>query len=319
VLTAAETALLWRVGGMSPFDALCHSFTTLAAAGFSPHPRSLDGYGATAQWIVLAFMFLAGASFALQYRALKRPLLLVRDPEFRAYTWIVLLAGVTVAALSATTYDLEGALRHGLFQVTSLLTTTGFASDDFALWQPAPLMVLAVVMFIGGCAGSAAGGPKVVRMLVLVRFLARELVFALHPRAVRVLRLGGRVLPPETVRGIVGFLVAYFSIFAVAAVVVAVIENDLEVGITGSITTLGNIGPGFGPIGPMSTFAGLSTSTKLIFAAIMWVGRLEVMTVLVLFHPDAVRALFGRHRIPATPYPAPPPPSPALPPSSPAR
>jgi trk system potassium uptake protein TrkH len=238
-------------------------------------------------------------------------LLLVRDPEFRAYTWIVLLAGVTVAALSATTYDLEGALRHGLFQVTSLLTTTGFASDDFALWQPAPLMVLAVVMFIGGCAGSAAGGPKVVRMLVLVRFLARELVFALHPRAVRVLRLGGRVLPPETVRGIVGFLVAYFSIFAVAAVVVAVIENDLEVGITGSITTLGNIGPGFGPIGPMSTFAGLSTSTKLIFAAIMWVGRLEVMTVLVLFHPDAVRALFGRHRIPATPYPAPPPPSPA--------
>jgi trk system potassium uptake protein TrkH len=199
---------------------------------------------------------------------------------------------------------IEESLRHGFFQALTMLTATGLASHDFANWQPAALMILGTLMFIGGCAGSAAGGPKVVRVVVLWKFLGREILFALHPRAVRPVRLGGRPLPSETLRGIVGFLIAYFSTFAVAAVVVAVVENDLAVGITGSITTLGNIGPGFGRIGPMATFAELSTFTKLVFTATMWVGRLEVMTVLVLFHPDALRALFGRRQPPAPPRPS---------------
>jgi len=296
VLTAAEAALLWQFGGMPLFGATCHAFTTLAAGGFSPHPLSLAGHTPAAQWIVIVFMFLAGASFALQYRALRRPALLVRDSEFRAYLWIVLLAGVSIAGLIVVPrmHDGEASLRHGLFQTLSLLTTTGYASEDFALWEAAPLMVIGALMFIGGCAGSAAGGPKVVRMVVLAKFLGREILYALHPRAVRVVRLGGRALPSETLRGIVGFLIAYFATFVVGAVFVAVIENDLTVGITGSIATLGNIGPGFGPIGPMASFRELSLVTKIIFIAEMWVGRLEVMTVLVLFHPDARRALFGR-------------------------
>ncbi|MCK6459250.1 MAG: TrkH family potassium uptake protein [Planctomycetes bacterium] len=317
-LTAAETALLAGPGGMSYFDAVCHSFATLAAGGFSTHPESLAGYGPEAQWIVSAFMFLAGTSFALQYRALRRPVLLARDTEFRAYLWIVLLAGVSVAALIAVPQALgaEASLRHAFFQTLTLLTATGFASDDFALWNAAPLMLLGALMFIGGCAGSAAGGPKVVRIVVLAKFLGREILFALHPRAVRVVRLGGRALPSETLRGIVGFLIAYFATFAVGAVLVAVIENDLTIGITGSIATLGNIGPGFGRVGPMETFAHLSPLTKLIFTAEMWVGRLEVMTVLVLFHPDALRALFGRRATRSQGAPgAAPPPSPAPPPT----
>ncbi len=305
-LTAMEVLLLWTAGGMSLFDATCHSFSTLAGGGFSPNPMSLTAYGAGAQWIVLVFMFLSGTSFALQYRALRRPMLLVRDTEFRAYLWIALLTSLSVAALIAVPrmHDLEASLRHGFFQILTLLTATGFASEDFALWDAAPLMIMGAVLFIGGCAGSAAGGPKVIRIVVLAKFLGREILFALHPRAVRVVRIGGRALPSETLRGIVGFLIAYFATFAVGAVLVAVIENDLTIGITGSITTLGNAGPGFGPvIGPMGTFANLSPFTKLIFTAEMWVGRLEVMTVLVLFHPDALRALFGRR---AQPSPAPP-------------
>jgi trk system potassium uptake protein TrkH len=302
-LTALQVALLWAFGGMTLFDSACHAFATLAAGGFSTHPLSLAGYGPAAQWITIVFMFLAGVSFALQYRALGRPSLLSQDAEFRAYLWIVLLAGVAVAALITVPLALgaEAALRHGFFQTLTLLTATGFASADFALWDAAPLMVLGALMFIGGCAGSAAGGPKVVRIVVLAKFLGREILFALHPRAVRVVRLGGRALPSETLRGIVGFLIAYFATFTVGAMLVAVIENDLTIGITGSIATLGNTGPGFGRIGPMGTFAELSAASKLIFAAEMWVGRLEVMTVLVLFHPDALRALFGRRQSPVAP------------------
>ncbi|MHC4732085.1 MAG: TrkH family potassium uptake protein [Planctomycetota bacterium] len=290
-LTGIEAMLLVSVGDMSLYDAICHSFTTLAAGGFSPNGRSLAGYSAAAQWIVVPFMFLAGASFALQYRALKSPKVLVRDTEFRTYVGIVVFAGLSIAVLIAGTpgHDFEASLRHGLFQATSILTTTGYASEDFNLWQPGALMVLGCLMFIGGCAGSAGGGPKVVRVVIIAKFLAREVLVALHPRAVRMVRLGGRPVQRETLRQIVGFLVAYVTIFALVAVLVGVIENDLSVGMTGSIVTLGNIGPGFGAIGPMESFGPLSPFSKLLFIFSMWVGRLEVMTVLVLLHPEVIR------------------------------
>jgi trk system potassium uptake protein TrkH len=290
-LTGLEAMLLVSVGDMSLFDAVCHSFTTLAAGGFSPNGRSLAGYGAAAQWVVLPFMFLAGASFALQYRALKSPKVLARDTEFRTYVGIVVFAGLAIAVLIAGTagHDFEASLRHGLFQATSILTTTGYASEDFTLWQPGALMVLGCLMFIGGCAGSAGGGPKVVRVVIIAKFLAREVLVALHPRAVRVVRLGGRPVQRDTLRQIVGFLIAYVTIFALVAILVGVLENDLSVGMTGSIVTLGNIGPGFGAIGPMESFGPLSSLSKLLFIFAMWVGRLEVMTVLVLLHPEVIR------------------------------
>jgi trk system potassium uptake protein TrkH len=136
-----------------------------------------------------------------------------------------------------------------------------------------------------------------------VKFVAREMLQALHPRAVRRVSLGERVIPRETLRAITGFFVAYFGIFAFSAVAAGVMENDLRIGLTGSIVTLGNIGPGFGALGPMETFADLSVPTKLLFLFNMWVGRLEVMTVLVLFHPDVARGLFARRRRPAPPSP----------------
>jgi len=300
-LTALEALLLSTLGGMTVFDAVCHSCTTLAAGGFSPHPRSLAGHTPASQWICTVFMFLAGASFALQYRALRRPRVLVRDTEFRAYSWILLGSGVLMAGLLVMTmepgaYTLESSLRHGLFQAASILTTTGYASQDFNLWSQSTLMVLAGLMFIGGCAGSAGGGPKVVRMVILFKFLAREVLIALHPRVVKVIRLGGRPVPRDTTRQLVGFLVAYLTIFGVVALITGVIENDFRVGFTGSIVTLGNIGPGFGKIGPMETFADLTMASKLLFTFNMWVGRLEVMSVLVLLHPSVLRTLLPGHR-----------------------
>jgi len=297
-LTALEALLLWSVGGMRLFDAVCHSFTTLAAGGFSPHPLSLQGHSVAAQWIVIPFMFAAGASFTLQYRALRRPGLLVRDPEFRTYLGIFVIGGLLVAFLIAGTagHGFHASLRHGLFQAVSILTTTGYASEDFAVWPAAALMVVGALMFIGGSAGSAGGGPKVVRMLVLGKFVAREILVALHPRAVRVVRLGGRPIPRDTLRQIVGFLVAYFATFAIAALLAGILEDDLTVGITGAIATLGNIGPGFGRLGPMATFGDLGTATKVLFVLTMWVGRLEVMTVLVILHPEVLRTLFEKRR-----------------------
>jgi len=306
VLTLLETLLLWAFGGMTLYEAICHAFTTLAAGGFSPHGESLAGYGALAQWIVIPFMFLAGANFALQYRAVLQPRRALRDTEFKTYAGITLFVGVFLAillAVSSSDYGFEESLRHSLFQTASLLTTTGYASADFNLWDQGPLMLLGCLLFIGGCAGSAGGGPKVVRYIILVKFVARELLVALHPRAVRPVSLGGRSVPVETLRQIIAFFVAYILIFAVIAIATGVIENDFRVGLTGSIVTLGNIGPGFGEIGPMGTFAGLHPLSKILFILSMWIGRLEVMTVLVLLHPDVMRSVLARRKRVVVPAP----------------
>ncbi|MFQ5843782.1 MAG: TrkH family potassium uptake protein [Planctomycetota bacterium] len=297
-LTVLEVILLRFVAHMGLYEAVCHGFTTLAAGGFSPHGRSIEGYGATAQWVILPFMFLAGSSFALQYRALRRPRLLLRDREFRTYCLFAFVAAAAVALLLRPAGDggLSESVRHGAFQSVSILTTTGYASADFDAWGDAPKMVLFGLMFIGGCAGSAGGGPKVVRVILLGRFLTRELITVLHPRAVWTIKLGGRHVERETMRQVLGFLLAYISFFGVTAMAVGITENDFDVGVTGSIVTLGNIGPGFGAIGPMGTFGELTVFSKMLLVVNMWVGRLEVMTVLVLFHPLVLGSLIRRSR-----------------------
>ncbi|MCZ6572984.1 MAG: TrkH family potassium uptake protein [Planctomycetota bacterium] len=300
-LTAIEVILLRTVGDMLWYDAVCHGFTTIAAGGFSPHPDSIAAYGPTVQWIILPFMFLAGTSFALQYRALFRPGALFRDREFRAYVLIVVAAGAGVTLLlygrAGGGEDATDSLRHGLFQTVSILTTTGYASENFGnpkLWNDAPLMILFALMFIGGSAGSAGGGPKVIRIMLLARFLTREVLTALHPRAVWTIKIGGQHVQRETMRQVLGFLLAYITFFGVVALAVGIAENDFRVGLTGSIVTLGNIGPGFGAIGPMGTFGELTVFSKILLIINMWVGRLEVMTVLMIFHGSVLRSLTWR-------------------------
>ncbi len=277
---------------MSLFDAVCHAFTTLSAGGFSPHPLSVSGYQSAAiEWIVIVFMFIAGANFGLQYRAVRGGRsALIQDEELRAYAGVVAVASLLLASvLIADGMTSLDAVRHSAFQALSILTTTGYASADFERWSDQAKMVLFLLMFIGGCAGSAAGGPKVVRHILMARFTLRELKRTLHPRAILPVKLGGRVVPEHILRDVQVFVLFYLLTFAVGAAIVVGFGADLITGITASIACLGNIGPGFGAIGPMASFADLHPVSKIVLTLEMWIGRLEVMTVLVLFRFEAWR------------------------------
>ncbi len=286
-LTATQAVAL-ALAGMSWYDAVCHAMTTLSAGGFSPHPQSIQGYDSAAvEWIVCGFMLLAGANFALQYRALAgRPGALVRDDEIRVYAAIIALAAATLA-LFLWRFEADGEpLRRAVFQVLSILTTTGYASADFELWSNQTKLVLLALMFIGGCAGSAAGGPKVLRHVIAGRFTLCELRRTLHPRGVLPIKIGGRVVPEKVIRSVLVFFVFYVMAFAVAAAVVVGFGADVETAVTAAAATLGNIGPGFGEVGPMSSFGGLHPVSKITLVGAMWIGRLEVVTVLALVRPE---------------------------------
>ena len=276
------------VAGMPLYDALCHAMTTLSAGGFSPHGQSIMGYANPAvEWIICVFMFLAGANFALQYRVLLgRPGLLLRDDEFKAYAGVVVLSTAVLGVLLWTLEGDTGPVRHATFQTLSILTTTGYASVDFELWADQAKVVLLALMFIGGCAGSAAGGPKVLRHMLIGRFTLAELRRTLHPRAVLPIKLGGKVVPDHVMRGVLVFFLFYILTFAVCAAAVIGLGADIVTGLTATVASLGNIGPGFGAVGPMASYGGLHPASKLVLTAAMWIGRLEVVTVLALLRPE---------------------------------
>ena len=302
-----QTALaLWRLyatvtalvvvalvaAGMPLFDAVCNAMATLAAGGVSPHGESIAGYDSAAiDWIITIFMFVAGANFALQYRAVRGShAALVRDEELRAYLGIIVVATLLLTFfLMRDGMPGADAIRHGAFQVVSILTTTGFASVDFEHWSPQAKMVLFFLMLIGGCAGSAAGGIKVVRHVLLARLTVRELRRTLHPRAVLPVKLGGRPVPEQTLRDVQVFVLFYLLTAAAGAAIVIAFGADLMTGITASLTCIANIGPGFGEIGPMGSFASLHPVSKVVLTLEMWIGRLEVLTVLVLFRVEPWR------------------------------
>ncbi|HOY68060.1 MAG TPA: TrkH family potassium uptake protein, partial [Candidatus Ozemobacteraceae bacterium] len=298
-LTLLETALLMACG-MSANDAFCNSMATLAAGGFSPHSQSIMGYGSgTVEWIIIVFMFLAGANFTLQVRALRGNVrALWEDVELRGYLAIVMGSTLVLFLLLGVDPAVGGwslgTLRTALFQNLSILTTTGFGSVDFSLWNERSKVVLVFLMLIGGCSGSAGGGVKVIRILFLMRFLARQVTRAIHLRAVIPIRLGRRIFQDAELQPILGFIAAYFALFLVGGSLASVLENDMSIGFLGALATLGNIGPGFGPIGPMGSFAGLTTLTKALYFFLMWAGRLEVITLFVLFEPSLWRGAFTR-------------------------
>lgn len=289
--------IAYLLTGMSPYDAVAHSFTTLAAGGFSPNPLSLSAYGAATQWVAILFMFLAGASFPLLYRAVSgRPRELFLSAEFRAYAGIVIVSGVLLALLITPEYDgALTALRHGLFQAMSITTTTGYASADFTAWATPAQAVLVVLMFIGGSAGSAAGGVKVVRWLIIIKNTAREVRRALHPRAVLPVRVGRRIIPDEVMRSVAAFITLYIGLFAIGTIALVFLGSDFPTAFSAAITCLGNTGPGLEQLGPMGSFAALPPLSRLLLTFLMYAGRLEVVTVFVLFDPSYWR--FSRRRV----------------------
>lgn len=291
VLTILQIIALVMVG-MPLYDSICNTFGTIGAAGHSPHPLSIGGYhNPAAEWVIILFMFLAGANFALQYRALvmKDFRIFVDDEELRAYVGVVLAATVLVTIAIWGANDAGAPIRTALFQVLSIITTTGFASVDFNLWNDQAKAVLLGLMFIGGCAGSASGGPKVVRHVLLAKFTLQELRRTLHPRAVLPVKLGGRVVPGSIVQGVIVFFLFYLLTFAVCTAIVVLLGADMVTAISATAATLGNVGPGFNSIGPMGSFADLHPVSRIVLTAAMWIGRLEVITVLVIMRPEAWR------------------------------
>jgi len=282
-----------RLAGMSWFDAVCHAMTTLSSGGFSPSPLSVSGYqNPTVEWIIIGFMFLAGANFALQYRALaRRDLRIVAfDEEFRVYVGAIVVATVLLVLALGPGGGVVPTIRTALFQTLSVLTTTGFASVDFQLWSEQAKMVLLVLMFIGGCAGSTSGGPKVVRHLVLARYTLQSLRRTLHPRAVLPVKLGGRVVPDEMVQAVVVFFLFYLLVFSICTGIVVALGADIVSAISGTIACLGNIGPGFNLVAPMASYADLHPASRVTLTLAMWIGRLEVLTVLVVLRPEVWRS-----------------------------
>lgn len=296
LLTLLLAGLLWLCG-FDVYASVLHALTTMSAGGFSPNGESIAGYhNAAAEWVLIPFMMISGMSFTLLYRSLTgRPEAAIEDGEFRSYVgvWMVATLALTVLVGGATTADADS-LRSAAFQVASVASSTGYASVDFNLWSDSAKVVLVVAMVIGGCAGSAAGGPKVVRLVLVGKRVQREITHVLHPRAVLPVRYKKRPIPDDIMRAVYTLVVVYIAGYFLLGTALVVLGTDMVTGYSAALSTLGNIGPAFGFAGPMGSFAGFDTASKALMIAAMWVGRLEIVTVLALLHPDVWRNLRWR-------------------------
>jgi trk system potassium uptake protein TrkH len=289
MLTSMEILLL-MAGGMSFFDGLNHAFTTMATGGFSTRNSSIAAYGsAYIDWVITIFMFLAGVNFSLHYLALRGRLSdFIRNEEFLFYTGLATVGTLLIVLLNmGNVYDnLFDNLRFSAFQVVSILTTTGFGTADYELWPVLCQYLLVFGMFVGGCAGSTGGGMKVARILLLFKHAQVQVYRLIHPRAVKLVKLGERPVDKEVMQSILGFFALYLGVFVAASFVMAAIGMDLPSAGASVIATLSNIGPGLGSVGPADNFAHVPAVGKLVLSFCMLLGRLELFTVLVLIFPS---------------------------------
>jgi len=286
--TITETILL-MFGGMSLFDALTHSFATLATGGFSTKNGSVAQFNsAYIDGVITFFMVMAGINFILHYRLLTgRMKFLIKDSEFKAYIAIFLIASVLITFnLYGVTYKTIGAsFRYASFQVATIITTTGFASADFEKWPYFSQAILFILMFVGGCSGSTGGGIKVIRLVTLLKQAINEMKYLIHPRAVFTLRISGNIVKKNVVYSISGFFYLYIFMLLVTTLVISTAEENLLTSFTTALATVGNIGPGFGKVGPSKNYAFYPAYIKWFLSFAMLVGRLELYTVLVIFTP----------------------------------
>lgn len=283
--------ILYKIAGMDIFDSVCNALSTLSAGGFSPHADSIMGYNSSAIiWITTVFMFIAGANFALQYRVLvqRKYSALLKNDEFKWYLGMALGVSflISLVLICEAHYPAIKAFRDTLFQTISFMTSTGFASVDYTKWILPAKIILFLTMFTGACAGSAAGGLKIVRVVYVFKYLKTEIIKILHPNAVLPIKIDKTIVQEEVGKQIISFVIFYFFIFAISAFVVSIIEQNIVVGLTGSISSLGNIGPAFGILGPFDSFSVLHPLTKIIFIITMLVGRLELIPFLAMLHFD---------------------------------
>ena len=319
-LTLILIAVLF-LEGMTPFQAVCHSFGTMATGGFSTLNGSLGGFSEILpesyqmiEYTVIVFMILAGTNFTLMYLTLLgRPKILLKDPEWKTYIGIIALATLVICCVGVwgthefnpdgedfTGEEMEIAFRDGLFQVVSILTTTGFGTADFDVWNNFSRALLVGLMFVGGCAGSTGGGMKVIRHILCVKILGREIEHSFHPSVVRHLRLSGEAITdPDLAHNILVYFGLVALIFSASSLAVVglesndvwieagqPVENRLVDSASAVAATLNNIGPGLGIVGATQNYAPFSSATKLLFTFLMMLGRLELFAILVLMLPS---------------------------------
>jgi trk system potassium uptake protein TrkH len=280
VMTVLETALL-MLGGMDWFDAVTHSFATVATGGFSSRNGSIAAYQSPfIDWVCIVFMLLAGCNFVLVYRLCQGRLREAAvNSEARAYGIIILVSVILICATGT-------GLRQAFFQAASILTSTGFTTADHTLWHPLAQGVLFFLMCIGGCSGSTAGGVKVIRHLVFFKQTGNEMKKLLYPRGVFSIRLDGRAGKKEVVYGVTGFMFLYFLLAFAAALLVSSAGSDFFTALNAGLLALGNIGLGIGKMGPGSEFSAFPAYVKWGLSFIMIAGRLELWTVFVFFSRD---------------------------------
>ncbi len=290
VISAAETiALLFC--GMNLFDALTHTFGTMATGGFSPRNLSIGAYNSPAiEWVVTFFMFLAGANFVLHYMALKGKLgSYFKDEEFRFYLFGTLIFGFIITALLLTQGNytsVNTALRHAFFQVVSIVTTTGYGTANFDVWPHAARFILLLLMFIGGSSGSTGGSIKQVRIQIIGKRILVEIKRLLHPQQVQKIRFNQKVLKDDVVSSVTAFFILYMGLFALGTTIIMITTGlELESGLSSVAATLGNIGPGLNKVGPMENYAHINIAGKWILSFFMLLGRLELFSVIMLFVP----------------------------------
>jgi len=279
--TAAEIALLYFVARLPLFDSINISFCTLPACGFTPITAGIGGYAnPLAEYIIMAFMLAAGTNFLIHYHVWRGNLKVLKDEEFRLY-WIFLALGTVLLILSQGL----GSYRYGLFQAISIMTGTGFTTADFGSWHTGARMVLLTLMFIGACGGSTGGGIKVIRTLILLRHSRIMMTKTLSPKAIIPVKYNQKPLSDGIIRDIISFVFVYFLVFMVASTALGFLGLDVETAISAVATCQANCGPGLGAVGPAFNYFWLPVLGKIILAIVMWLGRLEIFTVIMMFFP----------------------------------
>lgn len=282
LFTVVQIALLYFLARLPLFDSICISFTTLSTGGFTPTTANIAAAYANplAEYIIMVFMFLGGTNFLIHYQVLRRNFKILKDEEFRFYVVLLLVATLLLVVSQGV-----GSYRDGLFQAISIMTCTGFSSSDFASWHFGARMVLLALMFIGACGGSTGGGIKVVRTLTLLKYSRVMMRKAISPKAVIPLKYNRKPLSEEIMRDIISFFFLYILVAVVASVALGFLGLDLETAISAVATCQANCGPGLGAVGPALNFAWLPGAGKAILIVCMWLGRLELFTVFMIFFP----------------------------------
>ncbi len=291
LLTGIEIILL-MLGGMNAFDAIVHAFGTTATGGFSPKNASIGHYNSVfIESVIIVFMLLSAMSFAIHFKIFIRGRFepFYKSPEIRFFLGVVVVAtGTMMISLSYVGfYDSIGqTLRYVLFHVSSIVTTTGFGTADFDKWPLFCKVILLCLMVLGGCAGSTAGGVKVVRLLVVLKHAYHELERLVYPRVVRPLRLGGQIISEDALDGVLGFFILYALTFVVGTTIMSCLGLDFITAVSSVISALNSIGPGLGSVGPIANYAHVPDIGKVVLSLCMVIGRLEIYTVIILLAPS---------------------------------